>query len=94
MIGHVIKLLIVAAVGAMLFYISRFWTFSLWSRDGLFGLEWLRPQGGLLARWLRGTDFVAFELLIWVVGGFLLLSLLQAIFNLLTPSPSEEDPSE
>jgi hypothetical protein len=52
-------------VAAVLFYLSRFWTLSLWPRDGLFGIEALRPQGSLLGQWLRGTDFAPFELLIW-----------------------------
>ena len=75
------SLLIVALVGIILFYVSRFWTLSLWSRDGLFGLEQLRPQGGLLARWLRQTDLAPFELLIWAVAVFLILTYLQKLFD-------------
>ena len=67
-------LVIVTLLGVTLYYISRFWTWSLWPRDGLFGIEALRPQGGLLARWLRGTDLAPFELLIWAAGGFLILT--------------------
>ncbi|WP_147106417.1 hypothetical protein [Tateyamaria sp. syn59] len=72
---------------AILFYVSRFWDFRLWSRDGLFGVEALRPQGDLVARWLRGTDLAPFELLIWAVGAFLVLTLLQKLYDLLNPPP-------
>jgi hypothetical protein len=75
-------------VAAVLFYLSRFWTLSLWPRDGLFGIEALRPQGSLLGQWLRGTDFAPFELLIWAIGAFLLLTLLQKLYDLLN-MPSE-----
>ncbi|MGB1389667.1 MAG: hypothetical protein ACPG61_12355 [Paracoccaceae bacterium] len=77
-------MLLIIALGAAFFYISRFWDFRLWGREGLLGLEWLRPQGGLLARWLRGTDLAPFELLIWVVGVFLILTGLQKIFDRFT----------
>ena len=63
MIRHVFMLAVVILVGAILLYLSRFWIFSWWGRDGLFGVEALRPQGDLIARWLRGTDFRPFELL-------------------------------
>lgn len=89
MIRRVIFMAVVAVLGVFAFYISRFWDFRLWGREGLFGIEELRPAGGLLARWLRGTDFAPFELMIWVVGVFLGLTLLQWIFDRLTPS--EED---
>ena len=77
-------MLLIIALGAAFFYISRFWDFRLWGREGLLGLEWLRPQRGLLARWLRGTDLAPFELLIWVVGVFLILTGLQKIFDRFT----------
>jgi len=79
---------VATCVAAVLFYLSRFWTLSLWPRDGLFGIEALRPQGSLLGQWLRGTDFAPFELLIWAIGAFLLLTLLQKLYDLLN-MPSE-----
>lgn len=82
MILRVLGLVLAACVGAVLFYVSRFWDFRLWPREGLFGQEWLRPQGGLVGQWLRGTDFVPFELLIWAIGAILLLSFVQWIINL------------
>lgn len=85
--NRIFWLLIAAVTTAILYYVSRFWTFRLWSRDGLFGFEDLRPQGGLVGRWLRGTDFAPFELLIWAVGAFLLLSVLQKLYDLLNKPP-------
>ncbi len=73
-----------AAVGFALIYLSRFWIFRLWGREGLLGIPAIRPQGGLLARWLRGTDLAPFELLIWVVGVFLILTILQKVYDKLS----------
>lgn len=78
---RLLSLISVAVVATVLFYVSRFWDFRLWGRDGLFGIEQLRPQGGLLARWLRGTDLAPFELLIWIIGVFLILTWLQSLFD-------------
>ena len=74
-------MLVAIAAGAAFFYISRFWDFRLWGREGSWGIEALRPQGGLLARWLRGTDLAPFDLLIWVIGVFLILTALQKLFD-------------
>jgi hypothetical protein len=68
-------------VAAILLYLSRFWIFELWARPGLFSINELRPQGGLLGRWLRGTSFAPFELLIWAVGLFLVLTWLQKLLD-------------
>jgi len=84
---RVIWLVVVALVAAILFYVSRFWYLRLWPRDGLFGIDALRPQGGLVGQWLRGTDLAPFELLLWAVGAFLVLSLLQKLYDLLNPPP-------
>ncbi len=86
MIRRVFWLLLSIFVGVALFYISRFWVFDLWSRGGLFGIQELRPQGGLLALWLRGTMFAPFELLIWLCGVFLALTWLEKLYGLLTRS--------
>ena len=79
-----VTLILVTALSAVFFYLSRFWDFRLWSREGLFGLEELRPQGGLLGRWLRGTDLAPFELLIWAIGVFALLTFAQKLYDRLT----------
>lgn len=82
MIGRILGLVIATVMGATLYYVSRFWDWSLWPREGLFGVEALRPQGGLVGRWLRGTDLTEYELLIWAIGAFVVLSLLQWLFDL------------
>ncbi|MEM9787985.1 MAG: hypothetical protein AAF801_15915 [Pseudomonadota bacterium] len=82
MIRRIVSLLVIAVVALVLFYISRFWDFRLWGREGLFGIEMLRPQGGLLAVWLRGTPLAAYELLVWTVGSFLILTGVQKLFDL------------
>lgn len=84
---RLIWMAIVIAVAAVLFYLSRFWSLSLWPRSGLFGIEALRPQGSLVDQWLRGTDFAPFELLIWAVGVFLVLTVLQKLYDRLNPPP-------
>lgn len=84
---RIVWLTLAAFVAAILFYVSRFWSFSLWPRDGLFGIEALRPQGGLVGQWVRGTDFAPFELLIWAVGAFLVLTWLQKLYDRLNPPP-------
>ncbi len=81
MTRRIIWMSITAIAALVLFYLSRFWIFSFWSREGLFGVSELRPQGGLLARWLRGTDFAPFELLIWVVGFFVILTWLEKAYG-------------
>ena len=91
MIRRILFLVLTALLGLWFYYISRFWDFRLWDRDGLFGIEALRPQGGLLARWLRGTDFAPYELLIWVIAFFLSLTVLQKIFDFFTPTEETHD---
>lgn len=71
-------------LGAILFYVSRFWIFDLWPRDGLFGIAALRPRGNLVQGWLGGTRLWPFDLLIWSTGAFLVLTLAQRIVDRLT----------
>ena len=79
MIKRIFALSAVAVVALVLLYVSRFWIFDWWGREGLFGFRELRPQGGLLGRWLRGTPLAPFELLIWVCGAFVLLTGLERL---------------
>ena len=88
---RVFFLLLVALLGLIMLYLSRFWVFDLWSRSGLFGLAELRPNGGLLARWLRGTPFAPFELLIWAASVFLILTYLQKIVDFFSPASKPEN---
>ncbi len=84
-----LNLIIVSITGILLFYASRFWIFEWWDRPGLFGLKQLPPQGGLLQRWLRGTDLAPFELLIWVMASFIILTWLQKLFDKLAFKPKQ-----
>jgi hypothetical protein len=79
MIKRILALLIVCVTALILFYLSRFWIFEWWGREGLFGIRELRPQGGLLGRWLRGTPLAPFELLIWACGSFYVFTLLERL---------------
>ena len=83
---RIIWMIITIAVAFVLFYISRFWMFELWSRDGLFGIKAFRPQGGLLAQWLRGTPLAPFELVIWMCGAFLALTGVEKLYGRLVSS--------
>lgn len=77
MAGRVLGLSLALIIGAVLLYLSPFWPFEVWGRDGLFNLEALRPGGDLLSRWLRGTLLAPFDVLIWVIGAFLVLTWVQ-----------------
>lgn len=79
MARRLLWLLAVALVGLALLYISRFWTFDLWSREGLFGWRALPPRGNLLANWLRGTPARPFDLILWSILVFLVLTLVEKI---------------
>lgn len=67
-------IIIVVCVTVILFYVSRFWPFDFWARQSWLAQIGLRPQGGLLQVWLRGTPFAPFELIIWGATSFLILS--------------------
>ena len=86
MIRRILSLVIVALVALCLFYVSRFWDFRLWDNNGLFGIKALRPQGGLVAVWLRGTPLAPYELIIWAIGSVLILTGLQKLFDKVTPT--------
>ena len=81
LIRRIFGLLGAFALAALLMYLSQFWVFDLWGRDGLFGVKILNPRGGILGNQLRGTKLAPFALLLWAVGGFLLLTVIQATVN-------------
>ena len=81
MIKRIFALVLVAVTALILLYLSRFWIFEWWGREGLFGISDLRPQGGLLGRWLSGTPFAPFELLIWVCGSFYAFTWLERLLT-------------
>mgnify|MGYP001792458515 CR=1 FL=1 len=91
---RVVMLTLVACLTAIFFYLSRFWYLSLWERPGLFGQEALRPQGDLISQWLRGTDAAPFELLIWALGCFAVLSLVQKLYDIFTSPTDTGEPHE
>ena len=81
LVTRILGLLLAVGLLVILAYLSRYWDFRWWSRDGLAGVEALRPQGDLVRRWLRGTPFSPFDVVLWGVGGFLLLSLAQSAWR-------------
>ena len=84
MLTRIMGLSLATALALVLLYLSAWWPFEWWGRDGLFGIEILRPQGDLVEHWLRGTALARFDELIWLGGGMLLLSLVQAIWSRVT----------
>lgn len=61
-------------------YASRFWPWpGFWSTEGVFGVSWLHPNGEWVKRFLRGTVFARYDLLIWGGLAFLLLSIAEAL---------------
>lgn len=89
MTRRIASLVVVAVVALCLFYISRFWGFRLWGNEGLLGIEALRPQGGLLALWLRGTPLAPYELLVWGIGSVLILTGVQKVLDKIAPAPGD-----
>ena len=81
---RVLGLILAFLLAVILIYISRFWVFDLWPREGLFGIEYLRPGGDILRRELRGTFLAPYDLLIWVGGGFFVLTVMEKIWVRLT----------
>ena len=81
MIARLSSLAVVLLLGLVLFYLSQFWPFRWWSNQGLFGIEAIRPQGDLVSRWLRGTPFAPYDLLVWAIGAILTLSAVQTFFD-------------
>lgn len=79
MITSVFRIVLVCIIAVALLYISRFWPVELWARDGMLSDLGLRPQGGLLQFWLRGTDFAAFDLVIWSIVVFVTLTVAEKI---------------
>ena len=82
--ARVIGLIVAVLLAVVFLYISRFWIFDLWGREGLFGVEYLRPGGDLLRRELRGTPLAPYDLLVWAGGGFFVLTMLEKLWVKLT----------
>ena len=65
-------------------YVSRFWVVERWGREGLFGVGEVRAGGDLWRGWMRGIGLGAFDLILWAVAGFALLTVVQKIWDRLT----------
>lgn len=79
-VTRLLGILAAVALALSLLYLTRFWIFTdWWGNDGLWGYKDLSRQGDFLTRQLSGTPYQPFSLLLWLAGGFLALSLIQAI---------------
>ncbi len=79
---HFLGLAVVVAATLLFIYVSRFWIWTApWNNDGLFGLKMLSPYGDIVRRWLSGTWFRDFDLLVWFCAVILLLSVLQGLWS-------------
>ncbi len=72
-----LQLFIVVFAAAILLYLSRFWPFEWWDRKHALAELGLRPGGNLLRFWLRGTPFASFDVLIWILISFPVLSVVE-----------------
>lgn len=94
MAARILALLGTALLAAVFFYLSRYWFLNLWPREGLLVIGALDPRGGLLQRWLAGTDLRPFELLIWAGGVFLSLTGLHTLGEWLAARlPASSEPA-
>lgn len=92
-LGMFLRTFIGLSLGAILtaafLYLSQFWVYRLWTRADLEGTPWLawaRPDGDLVTRWLRAlprdvVNWGDYAVIIWGVGAFLVLTLLQWIWG-------------
>ena len=76
-LGLVFALILIA----LLAYLSRFWVFDWWGRDGFLGVEALRPGGDLWRGWMRGLGLGAFDLLLWAVAAFATLTVAEKLWS-------------
>lgn len=83
---RILGVVLAAALVALALYPSRYWIFRWWDREGLLGIEALRPQGGLVRQWIRGTDAAPFDIALWGLAVFLVLTALQAIWSRIFPN--------
>lgn len=86
---RLVSALLVVCVATGLLYVSRFWPYPLWTGQSWLGQAGWPPRGGLLMQWLRGTQFVQFELLIWVLGSFFVLSLTEKLAHRIRGASSD-----
>lgn len=91
-------LALAALFAGVLLYASRFWIWRFWEKEGLFGLEYLRRDGDVLRGHLRdlakslGTGEInAFDILVWGLLIFAVLSALQWLWNAVAARLSPSD---
>lgn len=76
---YFLAIILVVVVSVVLLYLSMFWPFEFWARRSFLGEMGLRPGGDMIGFWLRGTPFAQFDLLIWIVGSFLSLTVTEKL---------------
>lgn len=81
----ILQILIVLIAATVLLYISRFWPFEWWERKSFLAESGLRPDGNMLRIWLRGTPVASFDLVIWILICFPVLSVVEKICQLFRP---------
>ncbi len=88
LVSGVVGLVIAGGLAAALLYVSRFWTWRFWGNDGLFGQQALGPGGDQLRRGLgQGAgalgvwELNAFDVLVWALAIFVVLSLIQWLWD-------------
>lgn len=74
-------LLFATAILAALAYVSRFWVFSWWGREGLFGVERLSSGGDLWRSWMADAGLGPYDVMLWAVACFVLLSAAQRLWS-------------
>ena len=85
MIGRVLGVSVAVCLLTIFAYVSRFWVFEWWGREGLFGVEELRRGGDLWRRWMNDLGLGPFDILFWAVGVFVVLTIVQKIWDAATP---------
>ncbi len=70
-------LILATVLVALIWYTSRYWDLALWPREGLFGVEAIRPQGDLVTQWTQGSPLRPYNIVLWAIGWFLVLSFVQ-----------------
>ena len=79
-----IGVLVAVLLATIAWYASPWWPFRWWDREGLFGIETLRPQGDIAASLTRGTPLAPHELILWGIGVVLVLTFTQKIWTKIT----------
>lgn len=79
---RILGLLLALILIAVFAYVSRFWAFTWWGREGLFGIEELRRGGDLWRRWMNDAGLGPYDIVLWAIGCFIVLSLVQKLWTI------------